>query len=81
LKDKIDAEVKSLLELKAQYKTLTGKDWKPEPTVAPIITAKTEPVATNSSSDDSISDQIKKKGDEIRQLKSDKAPKVILFKY
>ena len=30
-KAEIDAAVKSLLELKAEYKAATGKDWKPAP--------------------------------------------------
>jgi len=33
-KSEIDAAVKQLLELKAQYKTLTGQDWKPGQVVA-----------------------------------------------
>jgi bifunctional glutamyl/prolyl-tRNA synthetase len=40
-KEQIDKEVKSLLELKAEYKKQTGKDWAPEgaaaaPAPAPI---------------------------------------------
>jgi hypothetical protein len=37
LKDVIDKEVKSLLELKAEYKKVTGEDWKPDaPSSTPI---------------------------------------------
>lgn len=39
-KTKVDAEVKVLLDLKAQYKALTGADWKPEGGVTSASRAK-----------------------------------------
>ncbi|XP_034131369.1 bifunctional glutamate/proline--tRNA ligase isoform X2 [Drosophila guanche] len=42
-KPEIDAAVKVLLELKAQYKSITGQDWKPG-TVAPAAAAPTSQV-------------------------------------
>lgn len=37
-KAKVDTEVKQLLALKAEYKTLTGKDWKPDAHVSSVST-------------------------------------------
>lgn len=39
-KTKVDAAVKVLLDLKAQYKALTGADWKPEGGAASVPRAK-----------------------------------------
>jgi bifunctional glutamyl/prolyl-tRNA synthetase len=65
------------LELKAQYKTLTGKDWKPEAAVAQTpVPTKSPTVSTASGDANSISSQIKEKGDVIRDLKTNKAAKV-----
>jgi bifunctional glutamyl/prolyl-tRNA synthetase len=41
-KSAIDAEVKSLLSLKAEYKTITGTDWKPN--AAPEVQKSTSEV-------------------------------------
>ncbi len=43
-KDVIDLEVKKLLELKAEYKKVTGQDWKPD--AAPPATS-AAPVAAS----------------------------------
>lgn len=39
-KDQIDVEVKKLLNLKAEYKALTGEDWKPS--IAAVTTSLTK---------------------------------------
>ncbi|KAH8337466.1 hypothetical protein KR059_010928 [Drosophila kikkawai] len=68
-KPEIDAAVKTLLELKAQYKSLTGQDWKPG-------TVPTAPTATTAN--DSVAQilsQITAQGDKVRELKAAKADK------
>ncbi|KAH8312817.1 hypothetical protein KR044_013065 [Drosophila immigrans] len=81
-KSLVDAEVKLLLALKTDYKSLTGQEWKPG-TVAPVATA--APIATidltasDSSSDiASVLGKIQAQGDKIRQLKSAKAAKAAI---
>nr|XP_036673239.1 bifunctional glutamate/proline--tRNA ligase [Drosophila suzukii] len=78
-KPEIDAAVKTLLELKAQYKTLTGQDWKPgtvPPTAAPA--ASHAPSAAANDSVAQILSQITAQGDKVRELKSAKADKATL---
>ncbi|KAH8264319.1 hypothetical protein KR038_006393 [Drosophila bunnanda] len=69
-KPEIDAAVKTLLELKAQYKSLTGQDWKPGtvPPAAPTATTANDSVAQ-------ILSQITAQGDKVRELKAAKADK------
>jgi bifunctional glutamyl/prolyl-tRNA synthetase len=66
----IDAAVKSLLDLKAEYKSVTGQDWKPgqEP---PKTAAKTASVGQVSD----INEKINQQGDVVRNLKTQKAAK------
>lgn len=70
-KDDIDNAVKILLALKADYKSATGKDWKP--TVTADATGK--PATAANSSVDDINTKINSQGDIVRNLKSSKAPK------
>lgn len=79
-KPEIDAAVKQLLELKAQYKTLTGQDWKPG-TVPPAAAPAATPAATTGSSDSGVADvlaQIAAQGDKVRELKAAKADKATI---
>lgn len=69
----IDIEVKILLDLKADYKKLTGKDWKPG--VTPIET-KIAPINTTSEAE--ILEKISAQGDKVRKLKSEKAEKGVI---
>ncbi|XP_065562496.1 bifunctional glutamate/proline--tRNA ligase-like [Artemia franciscana] len=64
----IDSEVKSLLVLKAEFKALTGSDWKP--TAAPVVTA--------AKSANQINSEIAAQGDKVRDLKSKKADKATI---
>lgn len=70
-KDTIDLEVKTLLALKAEFKTVTGTDWKPS-----------VPVQVKSPSQPNIRDKllskISEQGDKVRQLKSEKAAKAVV---
>ncbi|KAH8330885.1 hypothetical protein KR067_008655 [Drosophila pandora] len=73
-KPEIDAAVKTLLELKAQYKSVTGQDWKPGTVPPPSATA--TPAASNSVAQ--ILDQITAQGDKVRELKAAKADKATI---
>ncbi|XP_058813875.1 bifunctional glutamate/proline--tRNA ligase [Topomyia yanbarensis] len=66
----IDAAVKVLLELKAQYKVITGKDWKPE-----ILPAPKAAIQTSTKSAASINADIVKQGEIVRDFKAKKAAK------
>ncbi|KAL7727828.1 hypothetical protein ACLKA6_019764 [Drosophila palustris] len=70
-KSEIDVAVKHLLELKTQYKTLTGQDWKPAP--APVPAPTTAP-----SSVDDILNRIAAQGDKVRELKAAKSDKATI---
>ncbi|KAJ6638073.1 Bifunctional glutamate/proline--tRNA ligase [Pseudolycoriella hygida] len=70
-KPEIDAAVKTLLSLKADFKTLTGSDWKPE-------TASQPSPVTPTIQSNSIHDSIVAQGDKIRDLKSKKAAKPVI---
>uniref|UniRef100_A0A182SQU0 Bifunctional glutamate/proline--tRNA ligase n=1 Tax=Anopheles maculatus TaxID=74869 RepID=A0A182SQU0_9DIPT len=83
-KPEVDAAVKTLLELKAQYKTATGSDWKPGaiPTVVAATAASVplKPAASNTDdvggeSAEAINKKIIAQGDRVRDLKGKKAPK------
>ncbi|XP_044315088.1 bifunctional glutamate/proline--tRNA ligase isoform X2 [Drosophila rhopaloa] len=75
-KPEIDAAVKTLLELKAQYKSLTGQDWKPGTVPQPAApVASPAPSATANDSVAQILSQITAQGDKVRELKSAKADK------
>merc|ERR1719394_1957026 len=63
----IDAAVKQLLSLKADFKAATGIDWKPGTTVP-------APAAPAAGVDD-LNASIKNQGDKVRKLKADKASK------
>ncbi|KAL3288091.1 hypothetical protein HHI36_002542 [Cryptolaemus montrouzieri] len=73
-KSQVDAEVKTLLSLKGEFKAATGKDWKPSvaapPQSAPIVAQ----VKTDQS-ENSILEKIAKQGNVVRQLKGNKASK------
>nr|CAI5819600.1 unnamed protein product [Callosobruchus analis] len=69
----IDAEVKTLLSLKTEYKTLTGKEWKPG--TAP--SAPSSP-STPSGGENELLAKIAAQGDKVRDLKAKKADKAVL---
>ena len=65
----IDAAVKLLLDLKSEFKTATGQDWKP-PTAAPA-----KPVPSVGAVSD-INEKIARQGETVRNLKTQKAAKI-----
>ncbi|KAM3930026.1 bifunctional glutamate/proline--tRNA ligase isoform 2-T2 [Leptodactylus fuscus] len=73
-KAEIDAAVKLLLSLKAEYKQATGQDYKPGN--APAKSAPTCPVAaTNSGDAKAAYDRVSEQGEVVRKLKTEKVPK------
>ncbi|XP_056623093.1 bifunctional glutamate/proline--tRNA ligase isoform X2 [Triplophysa dalaica] len=82
-KDQIDAAVNQLLAIKAEYKQVTGQDYKPgAPPAGASPSAPAQPASTSStessSSDGSpmaIYERATQQGDLVRKLKTDKAPK------
>ncbi|GAB0087532.1 hypothetical protein DMENIID0001_018490 [Sergentomyia squamirostris] len=71
-KAEIDAGVKVLKDLKAEYKAVTGEEWKPatsQPVSAPIPTA-SAPVDASS-----LNGKLTTQADHVRTLKNKKAPK------
>nr|XP_050854497.1 bifunctional glutamate/proline--tRNA ligase [Vespula vulgaris] len=74
-KDIIDQEVKILLNLKSEYKIATGQEWKP---VKSEQTNATINSASVNKTNEKLSEEIKKQGDKVRQLKTAKASKDII---
>ncbi|XP_053376330.1 bifunctional glutamate/proline--tRNA ligase-like [Mercenaria mercenaria] len=81
-KDQVDAEVKVLLNLKAEYKTAAGKEWKPGQvsTTPQKVEVQTEvPAEADSMADSAAAVELKAKidaqGAKVRDLKAAKAPK------
>uniref|UniRef100_A0A8C2DY68 Bifunctional glutamate/proline--tRNA ligase n=1 Tax=Cyprinus carpio TaxID=7962 RepID=A0A8C2DY68_CYPCA len=81
---KIDAAVKQLLALKAEYKQVTGQEYKPgappagaSPSAPAQPAAATTPAVSDSSdsSPKAIYDRVSQQGDLVRKLKTEKAPK------
>lgn len=69
LQDKIDAEVKTLLALKAEFKSTYGKDWKPGMEILYE--------ASSGGNFGDLNNRIMAQGDIVRKLKSEKATKVM----
>lgn len=75
-KEDVDAAVKQLLALKADYKQQTGQEYQPgnPPAVAvPSVSPKSSASVLESQS---LYDQVAAQGDLVRKLKAEKAPKV-----
>merc|ERR1712029_477641 len=72
-KAEVDAAVKLLLQLKADFKAATGNDWKPA--AAPAAEKKPEVKAAVAGPGAEIEEKIKAQGDAVRKLKTAKADK------
>ena len=72
----VDVAVKELLALKAEFKSVSGKDWSPN--AVPTTTAPAAAAAPTSSASnvDHLNSQVKAAGDKVRDLKAKKAEKV-----
>ncbi|XP_077138362.1 bifunctional glutamate/proline--tRNA ligase isoform X2 [Ranitomeya variabilis] len=73
-KAEIDAAVKALLSMKAEYKQATGQDYKPGNAPAPGVTS--SPAAASDGDDATAAyDRVSEQGEVVRRLKTEKAPK------
>uniref|UniRef100_A0A8C6PT85 Bifunctional glutamate/proline--tRNA ligase n=1 Tax=Nothobranchius furzeri TaxID=105023 RepID=A0A8C6PT85_NOTFU len=77
--EQIDAAVKQLLALKAEFKKFTGQDYKPGmvPLTPSAPTAVTPPSPPSSSD---LYERVAQQGEVVRKLKSEKASKVLGYK-
>uniref|UniRef100_A0A8D2LJN7 proline--tRNA ligase n=1 Tax=Varanus komodoensis TaxID=61221 RepID=A0A8D2LJN7_VARKO len=79
-KEDIDAAVKLLLALKAEYKEKTGQDYKPgnPPVAVPAVQPSKCAATSVVTADDSkvLYDKVAEQGEVVRKLKTEKAPKV-----
>lgn len=73
----IGEEVKILLQLKEEFKKVTGKEWKP--TMNPETTTKSAPSSGDNTSKETLVDKVTQQGDVVRDLKAKKASKVIFL--
>lgn len=79
--EQIDVAVKQLLALKAEFKQLTGQEYKPgmsQPTPASSAPAPATTTTSSSSSPSGLYERVAQQGEVVRKLKSEKAPKVLL---
>ncbi|XP_053315637.1 bifunctional glutamate/proline--tRNA ligase [Spea bombifrons] len=77
-KDQVDAAVKTLLAVKAEYKQVTGKEYKPgEPPVTLNVSPAppSNPTAPGATDGMALYNKVSEQGEVVRQLKSKKAPK------
>ncbi|KAJ7341064.1 hypothetical protein JRQ81_004757, partial [Phrynocephalus forsythii] len=77
-KEDIDAAVKQLLALKAEYKGKTGQEYKPG--VPPVVGVQIQPAKSEATSAPSLDskalyDKVAEQGEVVRKLKAEKAPK------
>ncbi|CAJ0931606.1 unnamed protein product, partial [Ranitomeya imitator] len=79
-KEEIDAAVKSLLNLKAEYKQQSSQEYKPggpPPSKSPSSTSTPPTTSSHAAPSDSIAlyNKVSQQGELVRKLKSEKAPK------
>lgn len=75
-KEDIDAAVKQLLALKAEYKEETGQDYKPgSPPAGAAQNVSSKPSAS-ARDRKALYDEVAAQGEVVRKLKAEKAPKV-----
>lgn len=72
-KSLIDEKVKILLQLKTNYKNITGRDWTPN-----LNVKKTEENELKTTDASTMSHKIKCQGDKVRELKANKAEKAVI---
>ncbi|XP_038206760.1 bifunctional glutamate/proline--tRNA ligase isoform X3 [Zerene cesonia] len=78
-KGTLDVEVKNLLNLKAQYKSIAGTDWTPTAAPAPVKTEATEKqTAMNGVNAEALAAEVAKQCEVVRDLKAKKADKTTI---
>lgn len=72
--------MKQLLDLKAEYKQQTGKEYKPgqapSTVSAPAQSSPAPPQSSSSPQAQALYAQVAQQGEQVRKLKTEKAPKV-----
>lgn len=86
MQDQIEAEVKILLSLKGEYKSVTGIDWKPpaagsnpsasQKAKSPPSKMADAPAACTNPAAEELNNKITVQGNKVRELKANKAAKV-----
>ena len=74
--DQVDAAVKLLLALKAEYKQATGQDYKPGAALTSAPAPKSAPVQTAPAAGLDIYERVSQQGELVRKLKAEKVSKV-----
>lgn len=74
--DQVDAAVKQLLTLKAEYKQATGQDYKPGAAPVQKATAPVQNSPTPAASSTGLYEKVAEQGELVRKLKTEKASKV-----
>uniref|UniRef100_G1P8Y2 Bifunctional glutamate/proline--tRNA ligase n=1 Tax=Myotis lucifugus TaxID=59463 RepID=G1P8Y2_MYOLU len=74
-KEDVDAAVKQLLALKAEYKEKTGQEYKPGSPPAAAAQAVSSPSSAGPPGGRSLYDEVAAQGEVVRKLKAEKAPK------
>lgn len=76
-KEAITSEVNTLLNLKAEYKKISGQDWSPKLAEAPPKPAEA-PANTDNKDIEALNQKISAQGNRVRQVKSEKAAKDVV---
>ena len=79
-KSVIDTEVKILLDLKSQYKTVTGQDWKPEQSKLNVTTQECTRTPEQMADNNAV-ETLTSKVNKVRELKASGAAKVSYVYY
>lgn len=79
--DQVDAAVKQLLVLKAEYKEATGQDYKPgaasvQKSSAPVQKAPAPVQSSSAPAASGLYEKVSEQGEVVRKLKVEKASKV-----
>lgn len=80
-KDVIDLEVKSLLDLKADYKEVTGVEYKPQDSKTAVVENKEMNSSSGSSSSlvQELHNKVVEQGNKVRKLKAEKSSAEVLL--
>lgn len=76
-KETITSEVNTLLNLKAEYKKISGQDWSPKLAEAPSKPAEA-PASADNKDIEALNQKITAQGNKVRQVKSEKAAKDVV---
>jgi bifunctional glutamyl/prolyl-tRNA synthetase len=78
-KEDVDAAIKQLLALKAEYKEKTGQEYKPGSPPAAVVQNISSKLPASILESKSLYDKVAAQGEVVRRLKAEKAPKVSML--